>query len=73
LATVGEKDIDSMIKNVCDTRRELGPGAEGAVTFPFLAIKRLKAMRFWAMALVRTGHQLNSGLFKGAEINLAIQ
>jgi hypothetical protein len=73
LATVDEKDIDLMIKNVRDTRRELGPGAEGAVTFPFLAIKRLKAMRFWVTELVRTGRQLNAGLFNGAEINLAVQ
>jgi hypothetical protein len=73
LATVDEKDIDLMIKNICDTCRELGPGAEGAVTFPFLAIKRLKAMRFWVTELVRTGRQLNAGLFNGAEINLVVQ
>ena len=72
LATVDEKDIDSMIKNVRDTRRELGDEAEGAVTFPFLAIKRLKAMRFWATEIVRTGRQLNAGLFHGAEITLAV-
>jgi hypothetical protein len=59
LATVDEKDIDAMIKNVRETRRELGGDAEGNVTFPFLAIKRLKAMRFWATELVRAGRQLN--------------
>ena len=72
LATVDEKDIDAMIKNVRDTRRELGADAEGAVTFPFLAIKRLKAMRFWATELVRTGRPLNAGLFHGAEITTAV-
>jgi hypothetical protein len=72
LATVDEKDIDAMIKNVRETHRELGGDAEGNVTFPFLAIKRLKAMRFWATELVRTGRQLNAGLFHGGEITLAI-
>eukprot|EP00590_Aulacoseira_subarctica_P002443 CAMPEP_0172423176 /NCGR_PEP_ID=MMETSP1064-20121228/14194_1 /TAXON_ID=202472 /ORGANISM="Aulacoseira subarctica , Strain CCAP 1002/5" /LENGTH=66 /DNA_ID=CAMNT_0013164395 /DNA_START=46 /DNA_END=243 /DNA_ORIENTATION=+ len=32
LATVDEKDIDAMIKNIRDTRREQGDDAEGAVT-----------------------------------------
>jgi len=72
LATVDEKDIDAMIKNIRDTRREQGDDAEGAVTFPFLAIKRLKAMRFWATEIVRTGRQLNAGLFHGAEITTAV-
>jgi hypothetical protein len=72
LATVDEKDIDSMIKNVRETRRTLGAEAEGDVTFPFLAIRRLKAMRNWATELVRTGRPLNAGAFVGAEINNAV-
>jgi hypothetical protein len=44
LATVEDDDIDGMIKNVRETRRVLGAVAQGAVSFPFLAIKRFKAM-----------------------------
>jgi hypothetical protein len=72
LATVDEDDIDSMIKNVRETRRALGANAQGNVTFPFLAIKRFKAMRNWATELVRTQRPLNVGLFTGALINNAV-
>jgi hypothetical protein len=72
LATVDEGDIDAMIKNICETRRTLGPAAEGNVTFPFLAIKRLKAMRNWATELVRTRRPLNAGLFTGGLMTSAV-
>jgi hypothetical protein len=54
-----------MIKNVRETHRTLGAEAEGNVTFPFLAIKRFKAMRNWATELVRTRRPLYAGLFTG--------
>jgi hypothetical protein len=72
LATVDEDDIDSMIKNLRETRRVLGAAAQGNVTFPFLAIKELKAMRNWATELVRTQCPLNAGLFTGMVINSAV-
>jgi len=72
LAEVGESDIDSMIKNIRETRRMLGANAQGNVTFPFLAIKRLKAMHTWASELRRTGRSMNAGLFTGAMINTAV-
>jgi hypothetical protein len=52
LSEVEESDIDSMIKNIRETRRALGANAQGNVTFPFLAIKHLKAMRHWSAELV---------------------
>ncbi len=72
LSEVEESDIDSMIKKIRETRRALGANAPGNVTFPFLAIKRLKAMRHWSMELVRTGRPLNVGLFTGPMIAIAI-
>jgi hypothetical protein len=72
LATVDEDDIDSMIKNVRETRGILGAAAQGNVTFPFLAIKQLKAMKNWATELVQTQHPLNAGLFTGMVINNAV-
>jgi hypothetical protein len=72
LATVKEEDIDGMIKNVIETRRALGPEAEGNVSFPFLAIKHFKAMRYWAAKLVRTGRPLIAGSFAGQEITNAV-
>ena len=74
LTGVEDADIDGMIKNVRESRRMIGAvgaagaagaGAGGNVTFPFLAIKKLKAMRAWAAESVRTGCPLNPGLFAG--------
>jgi hypothetical protein len=72
LPTIEEADVDAMIKNVRETRHALGAEAEGEVTFPFLPIKRFKAMRFWAAELVRTGRALVAGSFAGPEIANAI-
>jgi len=72
LSEVEEDDIDQVIKNVRETRRVLGAQAQGNVTFPFLAIRRLKAMHGWAAELRRTGRQLNVGLFVGAMITTAV-
>jgi hypothetical protein len=72
LADLKESDIDDMIKNVRETRRALGANAPGDISFPFLPIKRLKAMRFWAVELKRTGRPLNAGLFTGALITTAL-
>ncbi len=58
LATVKDEDIDGMIKNVRETRRALGAEAEGDVSFPFLAIKRFKAMRYLTAELVRIREDL---------------
>jgi hypothetical protein len=72
LSEVKEDDIDQVIKNVRETRRVLGAQAQGNVTFPFLAIRRLKAMHGWAAELRRTGRQSNVGLFVGAMITTAV-
>jgi len=72
LSEVEESDIDQVIKNVRETRRILGAQAKGNVTFPFLAIRRFKAMHSWAYELRRTGRQLNVGLFAGALITTAV-
>lgn len=72
LPTIEETDVDAMIKNVRETRRALGAEAEGEVNFPFLPIKRFKAMRFWAAELLRTGRALVAGSFAGPEIANAI-
>jgi hypothetical protein len=72
LSEVEEDDIDQVIKNVRETRRVLGAQAQGNITFPFLAIRRLKAMHGWAAELRRTGRQLNVGLFVGAMITTAV-
>jgi hypothetical protein len=44
-----------MIKNVRETRRIQGAQAQGNVTFPFLAIRQLTAMRCWAAEVLGTG------------------
>jgi hypothetical protein len=74
LSEVEDEDIDSMIKNVRETRWALGQQAQaqGNVTFPFLPIRRLKAMHSWAAELKRTGRPLNAGLFAGAMITTAV-
>jgi hypothetical protein len=72
LSEVEESDIDQVIKNIHETRRILGAQAQGNITFPFLAIKRLKAMHSWAYELCRTGRPLNVGLFAGALITTAV-
>jgi len=72
LPTIEEADVDAMIKNVRETRRALGAEAEGEVNFPFLPIKRFKAMRFWAAELLHTGRALIAGSFAGPEIANAI-
>jgi hypothetical protein len=72
LLEVEEDDVDQVIKNVRETRRVLGAQAQGNVTFPFLAIRRLKAMHGWAAEMRRTGRQLNVGLFAGAMITTAV-
>jgi hypothetical protein len=72
LAEVEEDDIDQVIKNVRERRRVLGAQAQGIVTFPFLAIRCLKAMHGWTTELRRTGRQLNVGLFAGAMITTAV-
>jgi hypothetical protein len=72
LATVDEEDIDVMVKNVRETCRILGAAAAGNVTFPCLAIKRLKAMRNWANKLLRTQQSLKAGLFTGVTIQDAV-
>jgi hypothetical protein len=68
LTGVEDADIDGMIKNVRESRRMIGAGGAGVgvnITFPFLAIQKLKAMRAWAAESVRTGCPLNPGLFTG--------
>jgi hypothetical protein len=72
LLEIEEDDIDHMIKNVRETRRIQGAQAQGNVTFPFLAIRRLKAMRCWAAKMHHTGRALNRGLFTGALITTAV-
>jgi len=72
LADVEESDIDSMIKNIRKTHRALGAQAQGNVTFPFLAIRRFKAMHSWAGELKRTDRALNAGLYAGALITTAV-
>jgi hypothetical protein len=72
LSEIEESDIDQVIKNIRETRRVLGVQAQGNVTFPFLAIRRFKAMQSWAYELRRTGRPLNVGLFAGALITTAV-
>jgi len=72
LADVKGDDLDAMIKNVRETRRTFGAQVLGNVTFPFLAIRSLKAMHSWASDLKRTGRALNIGLFAGAMITTAV-
>jgi hypothetical protein len=72
LANVEDGDIDSMIKNIRETRRTQGAQAPGNVTFPFLANRRLKAMHSWATELKRTDRALNAGLFIGALMTAAM-
>jgi len=72
LADVEEEDIDAMIKNMRETRRTLGAQAQGNVTFPFLTIRRLKAMHGWLTELKQTDGVLNAGLFVGAMITTAV-
>jgi hypothetical protein len=61
-----------MIKNVRENCRALGAAAQGNVTFPFLATRRLKAMQNWGQELLRTGRPLNPGVFIGNEITNAV-
>jgi len=72
LADIEDDNIDQMIKNVRETRRIQGAQALGDVTFPFLVIRRFKAMHSWATEMQRTGRQLNPGLFAGALITTAV-
>jgi hypothetical protein len=72
LTEVEESSIDSMIKNIRETRRLLGANAQGNVTFPFLSIKCFKAMHDWALELRRMGRPLNIGLYAGVVITNAV-
>jgi hypothetical protein len=63
LSAVDEKDTDGMMKNVRDTRREMSAAAPGNMTFTFMAVKKFKAMQFWAKELVCCDCPLNIGLF----------
>jgi hypothetical protein len=72
LADVEEDDVDGMIKSIREMQRVLGAQAQGNITFPFLAIRRLKAMCHWARELRCTGRALNAGLFAGAMITTAV-
>jgi hypothetical protein len=72
LADVEEEDIDSMIKNIRETRRAQGAQAQGNVTFPFLVIRCLKAMHSWPGEFKRTDRALSAGLFAGAIITTAV-
>jgi hypothetical protein len=72
LTSMAPDDVDAMIKNVRETRRALGAAAQGNVTFPFLATRRLKAMQNWGQELLRTGRPLNPGGFVGNEITNAV-
>ncbi len=67
LTGVEDTDIDGMIKNVRKSCHMIGAGGAGMrnITFPFLAIKKLKAMRAWAAESAWTGGPLNPGLFAG--------
>ena len=72
LAQVSADDVESMIKNVRETRRAQGPTAPGVVTFTFMAVRRLKALQHWAKERIRTGRPLQPGLFIGAEMENAV-
>jgi hypothetical protein len=73
LADVEEDDIDTMIKNIRETRRTLGAQVPGNVTFPFLAINVSKPCMYnWASEFRCTGRALNAGLFAGTMIMTAI-
>jgi len=72
LTEVEESDIDGVIKDIRETRRLLGANAQGNVTFPFLAIKRFKAMHSWAVELRCMGRPLNVGLYTGPVIASAV-
>jgi hypothetical protein len=61
-----------MIKNVRETRRIQGAQAQGNITFPFLAIRQLTAMRCWAAEVLGAGRPLNPGHFIGALITTAV-
>jgi len=63
VAAADDKNIDGMIKNVRDMRREMGAAAPGNVSFIFFAIKKFKVMQFWAKELVRCNRPLNIGLY----------
>jgi len=72
LLVVDDDDIDAMVKNIRETRRVLGAVAVGDVTFPFVAVKRFKAMRNWTVERARTGQVMQAGAFFGAEIPSAV-
>lgn len=51
LSEVGNSDIEDMINNI---RCALENNTPGNITFPFLAIKHLKDIRFWSAESVCT-------------------
>jgi hypothetical protein len=72
LLVVDDDDIDAMVKNIRETCRLLGAEAQGNVTFPFVAVKRFKAMQNWTAERARTGQTLQAPAFHGAEVPNAV-
>lgn len=64
LRLLSEKEVDEMIKsNQKSFRFDPDEEQEEAIFYPFLAIKKLKALRFWAVMTGRTGKIVDPSLF----------
>ena len=67
LQQISDGDLSDMVKN--SVRATV---AVANITFPFLAVKRLHAFRFWAGYRQRTAQTLTAGDFADAEMALAM-
>ena len=56
LSKIMDEDIDELAKSVLEARKALKTVPIGVISFPFIAMRRFKAMRFWAAENARTGN-----------------
>lgn len=64
LMILSDKDVDEMIKSAQKTYKyDSSDEEEDAMIFPYLAVKRLKALRFWAEMMSRTGESASPSRF----------
>ena len=61
-------DGSSINSNTRNANRRGNGGASGEVKFPFMAVKMLKAMRYWAIYRKRVGLTVDAGDFTEEEV-----
>jgi hypothetical protein len=65
LSKVMDTDIEDLAKGVLEARKALRNRPAHVISFPFIAMRRFKAMRFWAAENARTGNTQGPESFDG--------